>query len=79
MKRALIVLLVLLVGTPALAQPADKAADAQQQRRDKIKQRIRALRAYTLTEQLELDEATAAKLFPALAKYDGVQVASGVP
>jgi len=44
--------------------------NAQQQRREKIKQRIRALRAYTLTEQLELDEATAAKLFPALAKYD---------
>jgi hypothetical protein len=29
-----------------------------------------ALRAYTLTEQLDLDEATAAKLFPALAKWD---------
>jgi hypothetical protein len=69
MMRPLVVLLVVLIGTPVLAQPADKA-DVQQQRRDKIKQRIRALRAYTLTEQLELDEATAAKLFPALAKFD---------
>lgn len=69
MMRVLVILLVVLVGTPAFAQPADKA-DVQQQRRDKIKQRIRALRAYTLTEQLELDEATAAKLFPALSKYD---------
>src|SRR5688572_31719682 len=71
MKRALIIFLVLLVGTPAFAQPADiKDVDPQQHRRDKIKQRIRALRAYTLTEQLQLDEATAAKLFPALQKYD---------
>jgi hypothetical protein len=74
MMRAWIVSLALLVGGTAFAQPADKQPEQQsdllQQRRDKIKQRIRALRAYTLTEQLELDEATAAKLFPALAKYD---------
>lgn len=65
------ILAAALVG-PAVAQPAAPAAaqpDAQQ-RRYKIKQRIRAIRAYTLTEQLSLDEATAAKLFPALAKYD---------
>jgi hypothetical protein len=54
---------------PAAPAAAKSASDAQQ-RRDKIKQRIRALRAYTLTEELELDEATAGKLFPALAKYD---------
>lgn len=68
---ALIVVCMSLLGfvEPALAQPAAPSAQ-QQQRRDKVKQRIRALRAYTLTEQLELDEATAAKLFPALAKYD---------
>ena len=39
-------------------------------RREKIKKKIRALRAYTLTEELSLDEATAGKLFPMLAKYD---------
>jgi hypothetical protein len=39
-------------------------------RRERIKQRIRALRAYTLTEELGLDEATAGKLFPSLARYD---------
>jgi len=70
------VLILLVVWMSAMsvagAQPAGSAAqpDAQAQRREKIKQRIRALRAYTLTEQLQLDEATAAKLFPALAKYD---------
>lgn len=62
-----IVALVAFVG-PVAAQPA--AQPDAQQRRDKIKQRVRAIRAYTLTEQLSLDEATAAKLFPALAKYD---------
>ncbi len=73
MKIGLVVgiLAMALVG-PVAAQPAAPAAqaDTQQQRRDRIKQRVRAIRAYTLTEQLALDEATAAKLFPALAKYD---------
>ena len=40
------------------------------ERRERIKKRIRALRAYTLTDELNLDEAGAAKLFPILAKYD---------
>lgn len=41
-------------------------------RREKVKQKIRALRAYTLTETLSLDEKTAAKMFPVLAKWDDV-------
>lgn len=65
MKRIVVILLVLLSAAIALAQPAPGV-----DRREKVKQKVRALRAYTLTEQLELDEATAAKLFPALAKYD---------
>jgi hypothetical protein len=36
----------------------------------RIKKRIRALRAYTLTEELQLDGPTAGKLFPLLAQYD---------
>jgi len=73
--RHLLVLFVLsstVLSSAVLAQPAatQPAAAQPQGRREKIKQRIRALRAYTLTEQLDLDEATAAKLFPALAKYD---------
>jgi hypothetical protein len=66
MRFLLVVFLIVASALPALAQPTAAPAD----RREKIKQRIRALRAYTLTEQLDLDEATAAKLFPALAKYD---------
>jgi hypothetical protein len=66
--RVLLVMLLVAIATTAVAQPAPPAAGVN--RREKIKQRIRALRAYTLTEQLDLDEPTAAKLFPALAKYD---------
>lgn len=66
--KALIVLLAVMLATPAWAQPA--AAPAPAERREKVKKRIRALRAYTLTEELSLDELTASKLFPILSKWD---------
>lgn len=65
MIRALLVLL--LAGT-ALAQPRSPAQD----RREVVKKKIRAMRAYTLTEELGLDEQAAAKLFPILARWDDV-------
>lgn len=69
--RWVVLALALAVASPALAQPAAPGPGAQQlDRREKIKKRIRALRAYTLTEELNLDEKTAGKLFPLLAKYD---------
>ena len=65
--RWLVLFVLLFSSVTTYAQPApDKAA----QRREKIKDRIRALRAYTLTAELQLDEQTAAKLFPVLAKFD---------
>jgi len=75
MKR-LAFLLTVLVAAPVFAQPPGQTppsnGPSQQQlnRRERIKKRIRALRAYTLTEELQLDEATAGKLFPLLARYD---------
>jgi hypothetical protein len=39
-------------------------------KREMLKQRVRALRAWTLTEELQLDDATAARLAPILARYD---------
>jgi len=63
--RAILILVALAVAAPvATAQPAPG------QRAERIKKKIRALRAYTLTEELSLDEDTAGKLFPILAKYD---------
>ena len=46
-------------------RPADPA-----ERREQIKKKIRAMRAYTLTEALALDEPTAGRLFPMLTRYD---------
>ncbi|HEY5927068.1 MAG TPA: hypothetical protein VIV11_35515 [Kofleriaceae bacterium] len=67
MMRWLLLVVFALSSATAFAQPMpDRAAH----RREKIKERIRALRAYTLTAELQLDEQTAAKLFPVLKKYD---------
>jgi len=75
MMRWLVFAAMLAIASPASAQPAAQpgapaAPAAKEDRREKIKKRIRALRAYTLTEELSLDEQTAGKLFPMLAKYD---------
>lgn len=57
--------------TPAAAGPtAGEARGKGDGKRAKIRQRIRALRAWMLTESLDLDEDTAAKLFPVINKYD---------
>jgi hypothetical protein len=66
MIRILIALCVVVAIVPhAAAQPASNRSEI-------IKKKIRALRAYALTEELALDEATAGKLFPLLAKWDDV-------
>lgn len=71
--RLLVLLLTFVIAAPtALAQPRGRGAPASVDRRETIKKKIRALRAFTLTEELELDEATAGKLFPVLAKWDDV-------
>jgi hypothetical protein len=60
---------------PRSAPVAPRPADPQAQppgvdRRAEVKRKIRAFRAYRLTEELALDEATAARVFPLLGKYD---------
>jgi hypothetical protein len=68
----LVVVLLLAGGLApiASAQPQHGAPAGGSARREKIKQRIRAMRAYRLTEALALDEQTAGRLFPVLARYD---------
>jgi Spy/CpxP family protein refolding chaperone len=69
MMRAVVVLIVLALLSPAvMAQPGSGAAVGQ--RRERIKKRVLALRASTLIDELSLDEQAAAKLFPVLSKYD---------
>jgi len=53
------------------AAPAERrAGPGAAERRDQIKQKIRAIRDSKLTEALVLDEPTAGRLFPVLARYD---------
>jgi hypothetical protein len=52
------------------AGPAERRPADSHDRREQIKKKIRALRAYTLTDELQLDEQSAARLFPLLARYD---------
>lgn len=51
---------------PTIAQSDEKA----EKKKDKLKKRLRTMRAVFLIDELELDETTAAKLMPILNKYD---------
>lgn len=79
--RGLWVTLALALGAPAAgAQPRQGPAPApapapnapvpNAQRREQIKKKIRSLRAYALTTELNLDEKMGSRLWPVLAKYD---------
>jgi hypothetical protein len=54
----------------ALAQPGKRGPDARAAKQAKLRQKLRAARAWKLTEELDLDEATAGKLFPVLNQFD---------
>ncbi len=63
----------------AAARPlseADRAAaraarrEAREKLRNEVLDQMRAMRMWKLTEELKLDQATAAKVFPLLAQYD---------
>lgn len=75
MRKILILILMLAVATPALADGPRRGdrvsqADKAEKKRAKLKKKIRRMRAIVLAEELDLDEDTAAKLFPILNKYD---------
>jgi hypothetical protein len=65
---------------PGLASPKEAAkagetdpvvrAEMKDRLRQEVIDQLRAMRMWKLTEELKLDEATAAKLFPMLAKFD---------
>ncbi len=55
----------------AHAAPGERVAQVPpKDKREKVKQRIRIMRALVLTEELQLDEATAGKLAPILNRFD---------
>ncbi|MBP9088456.1 MAG: hypothetical protein KBG15_20205 [Kofleriaceae bacterium] len=51
---------------PGAARPTTAAPD----KRERVKQKVRAMRAYVLTEALALDPSTAGKMFPVMEKFD---------
>jgi Spy/CpxP family protein refolding chaperone len=76
---------LLLAGGAASAQPRPPApppptpaADDHRtpdQLRKEVLERMRALRAWKIVEALKLDEATSARLFPILSRYDEREMA----
>lgn len=73
MKRLVLSILLAVTASttaPVEAQPRPPGPRVPVNRREQIKKRIRIMRANELTEELALDEATAGKLFPLLARYD---------
>jgi hypothetical protein len=75
--RTLLVLVTIAVGGAAWAQapgqtPPAGGGPGKNEKIERVKQKILALRAARLTDELGLDEKTAARLFPVLAKYDDV-------
>jgi len=68
--RLAIAFIVLALAAPlAVAQPPGAQVPAK---REAVKKKIRALRAYTLTDELQLDEKATSRLFPVLARWDDV-------
>ena len=63
---------VVASGGRARAQPGPPAGDprTQEQLRHEVAERMRSLRALKIAETLALDQATSARLFPLLARYD---------
>ena len=62
--------------------PAGRGGDAAgrdkrspEQLRKEVLERMRALRAWRIVEELKLDESTSARLFPILARYDEQELA----
>jgi Spy/CpxP family protein refolding chaperone len=61
--------------SPSAPSPAAADKRSPDQLRKEVVERMRALRAWRIVEELKLDESTSAKLFPVLAKYDEQELA----
>lgn len=72
--RSALVAAVVSIAGGAVAQPADRGArehgDRKERLRGELFDQVRAMRVWMLTDELRLDEAQVAKLFPLLASFD---------
>ena len=62
-------------GPAPAAAPAGAEKRAPDQLRKEVLERMRALRAWRIVEELKLDESASARLFPILARYDEQELA----
>ena len=60
---------------PPATPPGTPDRRTPDQLRKEVLERMRALRAWRIVEELKLDESTSARLFPILAKYDEQELA----
>src|SRR4029078_4801687 len=58
---------------PAAGSPDKRTPE---QLRKEVLERMRALRAWRIVDELKLDETTSARLFPILATYDAEELAA---
>jgi Spy/CpxP family protein refolding chaperone len=58
----------------AASAPAGNDNRSPEQLRKEVLERMRALRAWRIVDELKLDETTSARLFPILAKYDDLEL-----
>ena len=63
------------VKVPSPGNPPDQRSP--EQLRKEVLERMRALRAFKIVEELKLDETASARLFPILSKYDEREMALG--
>jgi Spy/CpxP family protein refolding chaperone len=59
----------------AATAPAGADKRTPEQLRKEVTERMRALRAWRIVEELKLDESASARLFPILARYDEQEIA----
>jgi Spy/CpxP family protein refolding chaperone len=77
---AILSMLTAMVTVPALAaEPATTPIPGDGRTADQLRheviERMRALRAWKIVDELKLDQATSARLFPILSKYDDRELA----
>jgi len=69
-SRFLALVLLAAFAGPAVTSAQPHPGKTKETKIERVKKRVRALRAYTLTEELGLDTYGAGTLFPVLARYD---------
>ncbi|MBX3154541.1 MAG: hypothetical protein KF773_00980 [Deltaproteobacteria bacterium] len=71
-SAAIVIFVATALAGVARAEPRGRGGATPEERREAIKNRIRGLRAQTLTDELKLDNTALGKVLPILSKWDDV-------